>query len=994
MEASIYMDRAPRHEATEKAASSSVEPIHTAVRGRLRARVAGLYRSEPVKRRLESTLAASAGVRSVSASTVTGTVLILHDPAWSADHALALLIRGLNGGGMAQEASPSPAPAPGNLPWHALEPKQAATTLDSPLDSGLSREAAREALAQHGPNRITEAPRRSGLEIFLSQFQSLPVALLGASAAVSLATGGAADAVIIAGVVLINAVIGYVTETRAEATIESLTQHVSRQARVVRDGRVVQVDVETVVPGDLMVLTPGTHVPADGRIVDASHLFTDESTLTGESLPVQKSVASILADRVPLADRHNMVYMGTAVTGGSGRALVVATGHGTEIGRIQTLIGTAEAPDTPLQKQLERLGNQLVMLSLPVCGLVFALGLVHGYGWLAMLKSAVSLAVAAIPEGLPMVATTTLALGLVEMRRRKILIRALNAVESLGSVQVICLDKTGTLTENRMSVVALCAGDRRFVRRSGEGFGLNVTADLARLAEIAVLCNDSEVDGEKETFQALGTPTENALFEMAVSIGADVPALRAAWPRRHTEYRAENRNFMVTLHATGGRHLKAVKGSPHEVLELCRWRQRSGQVEPLLEDGRRAISAENDWMASRGLRVLGFAYGEDAGAETRDLVWVGMTGMADPLRDGVRHSIRNFHRAGIDTKMITGDQSATAYAIGSELGLSNGAPLNNLDSTHLEQVDPELLSALADRTQVFSRVSPAQKLRIVQALQRAGKVVAMTGDGINDGPALKTADVGIAMGVAGTDIARRVADVVLEEDRLETMVIAIAQGRTIYANIRKSVHFLLATNLSEILLMLGAVGLGLGQPLSPMQLLWINLLTDVFPGLALAMEAPEPDVLDCPPRDPGEPIISPRDFKRIAFESATLTAGAVGAYAWGLARYGRGPRAGGLAFLTLTAAQLAHALSCRSERHSLLRGSSLPPNPPLKLALGASFALQGLALAIPGLRSYLGIAPPGVLDLAVIGAGAALPLLVNEATKAIPHAPHEPRTSP
>jgi len=391
--------------------------------------------------------------------------------------------------------------------------------------------------------------------------------------------------------------------------------------------------------------------------------------------------------------------------------------------------------------------------------------------------------------------------------------------------------------------------------------------------------------------------------------------------------------------------------------------------------------------------VLGVAYSftDDSslpltknGDLTNNLVWLGLVGMADPVRDGLKGLIGEFHNAGIDTVMITGDQSPTAYAIGKELNLGKGEQLEILDSTHLMDIDPEVMKALCKRVHVFSRVSPAHKLQIVQVLQNAGKVVAMTGDGINDGPALKAADIGIAMGHTGTDVAREVADVVIEDDNLETMVVAISQGRTIYNNIRKSVHFLLSTNLSEIMVMFTAIAAGLGQPLSAIQLLWINLMSDIAPGLALALEPPEPDVLSQQPRDPSQPIVRTSDFKRITFESAVISAGALGAYGYGIAKYGMGQRAGTIAFLSLTTGQLLHAISCRSERHSMFGKEKLPPNKYLNIALGGSFAIQLLAMVIPGLRNLLGIAPISVLDGVVIGSSAVLPLLVNEGTKKVP----------
>ncbi|MFI5355338.1 MAG: cation-translocating P-type ATPase, partial [Desulfobaccales bacterium] len=497
-----------------------------------------------------------------------------------------------------------------------------------------------------------------------------------------------------------------------------------------------------------------------------------------------------------------------------------------------------------------------------------------------------------------------------------------------------------------------------------------------------------EIYQEGGDYVLRGTPTEGALVHLAILMGLDVTSLRRRYPLLRVNYRSENRLFMGTLHddPPAGK-LFGLKGNPLEVLGLCSWHLQDGLKLPLTEEDRQLIEAENEEMAGQALRVLGVACSRGPDESIFDdpdqLVWLGLVGMADPIREGVGEAIRAFHRAGIDTVMVTGDQSPTAYAIGRELALSRSDPLEILDATHLAEIEPEMLRALVKRAQVFARVSPAHKLQIVQALQDAGKVVAMTGDGINDGPALKAADVGIAMGRTGTDIAREVADVVLEKDNLDTLIIAIRDGRTIYLNIRKSVHFFLATNLSEIMLTFTAIAVGLGSPLTAAQLLWINLISDIFPGLALAMEAPEPDILERPPRDPHRPIFTSADFKRMAFESGAITAGAMGAYGYGLVRSGMGS-AMTLGFHSLTTGQLLHAISCRSETHTIFSRGKLPPNPYLTMALGGSLFMQFLTMVVPGLRSLLGLAPVGLLDGLVISASALLPLLVNEATKAPP----------
>lgn len=1023
-----------------------VYTVHDAVRGRARFRVDGLYRTDALRSRIEAALIDHAGVRSFSVNVLTGKVLVLFNSGNSSDAIRSVIQAAVeayrsNGNTAPAQHRQALPTAPDQReeshrfgskprfsrrkvrksvigaedqprePWHTMQASAALEHVGVTPDAGLSQKEVEGRLRKFGPNLLPEAVPRSGLGIFLDQFKSLPVALLSVAAGISVATGGLADALVIAGVVIINGVIGYTTETQAEKTIHSLKRLVRPSAVCVREGTLETFPAEAIVPGDILVLRSGSYVGADARLIEAHHLSIDESALTGESMPAVKEI-KVLGERdIPLADRTNMVYMGTLVTGGQGLAVVVATGRYTEIGGIQTLMGEARPPETPMERQLGSMGRQLVFISGGVCGLVFLIGLLRGYGFLQMLKASLALAVAAVPEGLPMVATTTLALGIRTMKKHNVLIRHLNAVETLGSVQTICLDKTGTITLNRMTVVAMFAGMRRIKVTQGrfksdEG-DLNPYEhdELLRLIHVSCLCNESETSMEEGRYVVRGSATENALIHVAISAGVDVTALREKFRLLKVSHRSDNCNVMVTFHEVlpdrssgNGSGIVAVKGSPQEVLSLCAWHMKHGEKLPLTEEERQLIAVENERMAGDALRVLGFAYtycsdgtscfdGVDicgAARESTQLVWLGLSGMMDPVRDGVSELIGKYHYAGIDTVMITGDQGPTAYAIGRELDLSGGGQIEILDSTHLGSMDPEVLKALSEKVHVFARVSPANKFQIVQALQASGKVVAMTGDGINDGPALKAADIGIAMGHTGTDVAREVADVVLEDDNLETMVIAISQGRTIYNNIRKSVHYLLATNMSEIMVMLAGMASGMGQPLNTMQLLWINLLSDIAPGLALALEAPEPDVLGRPPRSPHEPIIRSADFRRIAFESAALSAGAMGAYGYGIARYGVGPRAGTMAFMGLTFGQILHAVSCRSEKYSMFDKETLPPNRYLDAALAGTAALQGLAMIVPALRSLLGISPIGLTDWMVVGGAAVAPLLINEATKRSP----------
>ena len=1008
-----------------------IQPIHTAIPGRARYKVEGLYRSESLKRLLETRLVATDSIHAVSASVLTGNVLVRFDPAQSAADIMSLLesimaeprgksandgrgpshISANSEGGPADRSRAQTTPEPASrhvprrlvaqaeerrdAPWHLMDAQAVAALFETSTVLGLSRQRVEANSRTYGLNVLPEAVPRSGLSLFLDQFTSLPVALLGVAAGFSLVTGGVADALVIAAVVAINAAIGYVTESQSETIIHSLKHLVHPSASVRRDGTPIEIRAEDVVVGDLLVLRPGSYVSADARVVEADRLSLDESTLTGEGLPVTKTTAPLLRADIPLADRVNMIYRGTLVMGGQGLAVVVATGRFTEMGKIQSLVSEARPPTTPMERQLSQMGTQLALVGSGVCGLVFGIGLLRGYGVVPMLKTAISLAVAAIPEGLPAVATTTLALGMQHMRRQHVLMRRLEAVETLGSVQTICLDKTGTLTLNRMSVASIYAGMRRISVRDGkfltETGWLDPLAcdELLRLMHVAVLCNETEVSRHGGEYVLKGSSTESALLHMAIGAGVDIIQLRAQYPLVQINPRAEQRNFMRSVHAMySDDRLVAVKGSPAEVLEMCHWYIQDGARMPLTEEDRRRIETENERMAGHALRVLGAAYTSvaDGGAkvDVQDgLIWLGLMGMVDPIRNGVKDAIRTFHQAGIDTVMITGDQSPTAYAIAKELNLSRDGPLEILDSTQLAPIDPEVLQALSPRVQVFARVSPAHKLEIVQALQRAGKVVAMTGDGINDGPALKAADIGIAMGHTGTDVAREVADVILEDDNLATMIIAVGEGRRIYDNIRKSTHFLLSTNLSEILVMFTAIAAGLGQPLNALQLLWINLVSDIAPALALALEPPEPNVLHRPPRRPDEPIIQSSDLQRVAFESTVLSAGALGAYGYGMMRYGMGPQARTMAFMSLTTGQLLHALNCRSQTQSVVSAEPQPSNPYLNLALLGSLTVQVLALAVPGLRSLLGIAPIDLLDSLVIGGSALVPLMVNQPSKSL-----------
>lgn len=873
--------------------------------------------------------------------------------------------------------------------WHNLTYQACLTRLRSSYE-GLSEEEALRRLSLHGPNEVPEAPGVSRWQLFAKQFLSLPVALLGAVSAVSLITGGLADALIIGGVVVANAVIGYITEKSSDEAISALRQLEEPEARVIRSGRERSVARRDLVPGDVMVLRAGSSVPADGRLIHVDHLFVDESSLSGESLPVVKTTQSVLAESVPLHDRHNMVFRGTVVTGGSGLAVITATGEHTEIGQLQRLLERTEKAKAPIERQLDALGSRLVYLCLAVCALCFGVGILRGYGLLAMIRLSLSLGAAAIPEGLPAAAATTFALAVSRMRRRGVLIRDLTAVEALGAIQILCVDKTGTLTENRMTVQEIVADQVRYAVRNNAIFLNGSRIDplrrnsLEKILEISCLCNETRVhrDAPGTMLRLDGSPTEVALTRLAESNGLVFEAMRRNFPAQWVCLRSESRPYMASCHRNNGDGAwVAIKGSPEGVLNSCDKEISDGVVVDLNPQRRRAILEENARLSAQGLRVLGFAYstcdGERADMESSGgWIWCGLVGMADPIKSGASETVQALQRAGVQVVMLTGDQELTATSVAEALGLSGGRPLRIVDASQLNGSVIDGTDLGADEVHAFSRVSPSLKLRIVQMLRWSGKIVGMTGDGINDAPALKAADVGVCMGENGTRVAQNVANVVLENDDLTTLVIALQEGRAIQDNIKKSVHFFLSSNLSEILVVSGALCLGLPTPLNAMQLLWINLISDIFPGIALSMEPPEPDVLLRPPQEDHAPLFNRDDFVRMSREAAVLAGGSLLGSVVGLLRGGTATHAATMAFHTLSCSQLAHALVCRHERKGL-SGPSPGTNPALLAAVGGSFVAQFLTGWVPALRRFLRLTPMGLLDWVVVGLGAAATAWAN-----------------
>ncbi|AKF10225.1 cation-translocating P-type ATPase [Sandaracinus amylolyticus] len=1004
----------------DESAIGGTRVVHARVPGRVRLAIGAIRRRGDEARRVEACARALPGVHAARARAHTGALLIEFDPARTSIsaivgalrvsaperhapgvtrvgplHALASALRARSliddtweidlvalGRALAASAPASAAPvapAPSTAPaWHAMSAQDVLAEVGS-SERGLD-DAEASARGEHdGPNALRAETRRSELAIFVAQLRSGPVALLAGSALLSVATGGLADAGVIALVVAANAGIGWLTESRAERTLGELGRTGPRRARVLRKGAVVEVDAEALVVGDVLVLAAGTLLAADARVIAADALFVDESSLTGESAPVEKRAIESEREDVPLADRHAMVFRGTVITGGSAHAVVIAIGDATEIGRIRALAAEIGAHETPMQRELRELGAKLVWTASAVCAGVLGVSLLRGHTLRQALTSSISLAVAAVPEGLPTVAITTLALGVRRMREHGVLVRQLHAVEALGSVQTLCLDKTGTITENRMSVEQVCVAGR-CVRAGDATLGDH---DVRALLEALALNNEVELDHAPDGTPVLvGSPTETALVRLALDRGLDVAALRAERPIERVRPRSEGRGTMATRHGA----LLVVKGRPSEVLAASARRLRDGQEEALDEAARAALERANATLAGEGHRVLALARralaDDDDPDDERDLVHLGLVAMSDPPREGLEALMRTFHRARIETAMITGDQPATAHAIAKRVGLAHEGRVDLLDATRIDAMDPALLRALAPRVQVFARVSPSQKLAIVRALQEGGRIVAMTGDGVNDAPALRAANVGVAMGRAGSDAARELADVVLLDDRLETMAIAIEHGRAIHDDVAKAVRFVVATNASEILLTAIGVASGLGEPLTPLQLLWLNVLTDVLPELALAIEPPERDVLGRPPRDPDAPMFGGRELGRVAIEGGVITASALASFVWARTRWGPGPRASSFAFASLSASQLVHAVHARSTRHVIWDRERLPPNRAVPLTIAGSLALQMAAERLPLVRRVLGTAPIGPGGWLVALGSAAATLLTNEALKA------------
>ncbi len=932
-----------------------------------------------------------------------------------------------------------------NQQLYQLDTKTVLLQLHSDALTGLTEQEAEKRLAQYGPNATQETGARHPVLMFLEQFKATMVLILIGAAVIAGLLGSVKDTIAIGVIVILFAIVGFVQEYRAEQAIAALKKLAVPLVRALRGGQVREMSSTQLVPGDVILLETGNLIPADARVIESVNLRVQEAALTGESEPIEKTANALTTPDLALGDRRNMLYMGTVVTYGRGKAIVTNTGMNTELGKIAKLISDVRGEQTPLQRKLDQLGRMLAIVGLAVAGLIVVLGLLRGDSLTHLLLTAVSVAVAVVPEGLPAVVTITLALGAQRMLKRQALIRKLPAVETLGSVTVICSDKTGTLTENRMTVIALdVAGqrvelDQELVRNApslisytqslaparGEGDGIQQGQALTLLLAGGALCNDAALtteNAESKTFRALGDPTEGALVIAAAQFGLWKPDLDAVLPRVAELPFDSERKRMTTIHATTEYAKQApeivthvfenqpfvqfTKGSVDGLIALSNRYWMNGRVN-LLDDATRAkILNANQDLAMRGIRVLGAAFrpldviasgakqshnlGEEIASShssllamtneqlERDLIFVGLFGMIDPPRLEVRDAVATCKTAGIRPVMITGDHPLTAIQIAKQLGIAQENS-RTLTGQELEKMSVAELENVVDSVSVYARVSPEHKLKIVQALQNRGNIVSMTGDGVNDAPALRRADVGVAMGITGTDVAKEASDIVLLNDNFATIVAAVEEGRVIFDNLRKFIKFSIAGNIGKVGVMLLAPFIGTAVPLLPLQLLWLNVLTDGLLGLGLGVEQAERGIMTRAPYSPQAPVLSRRTVVHITWVGLLIAALALGVgYYYDI--FTNVSQWQTMIFTTLAFAQIFQALAVRSTDTSVFR-MNLFSNPLMLLMVSIVFVSQMLVLYVPFLQTFFNTTPLAPLDLAICLVLGSLVLIAIELEK-------------
>ena len=871
--------------------------------------------------------------------------------------------------------------------------------LDSMATDGLSSSEAKQRLEKYGLNEFQDKKRKTFLQKFIDQFKDFMIIILIAAAIISIAAGERVDAIVILAIVILNAFLSIYQEGQAEKSLESLKQMSAPEAKVIRDGKKTVVPARELVPGDIVILEAGDIIPADLRLFTSSNLKVDESSLTGESVAVEKNSEAILDNNATLGDRVNMAYMSTIVTYGRGKGVVVGTSHDTEIGKIATMIEEIEDDLTPLQNKLDKLGKKLGILTIIICAIVFALGLIQKREVIDMLLVSVSLAVAAIPEGLPAIVTIVLAIGMGRMVKKNAIVKKLLAVETLGSTTYICSDKTGTLTQNEMTVKKVYS-DGKFYDVTGIGYepegqilnqGNELTHDelnnLKALLYACILNNDANLLENNNIYTIMGDPTEGALITFAGKAGFLEDEVEAEQPRIDEIPFDSDRKMMSTFHEVDDRIIQYTKGAPDIVLSNCKYIYIDGEFKEITDEHRVDILKANSTFASDALRVLGFAIKiinkydfKNTDKNEENLIFVGLTGMIDPPRTEAMQAIEECKRAGIHTVMITGDHRETAFQIAKELGICENHN-ETISGSELSTIADSEYNELVKRIKVYSRVSPEQKVKIVNALRENGEIVAMTGDGVNDALAIKRADIGISMGITGTDVAKNTADMVLTDDNFASIVNAVEEGRIIFANIQKFVAFLLSCNIGEILIVFFAMLLGMEEPLKPIHLLWLNLVTDSLPALALGVEPGEPGIMDEKPRSKDDPIITKKMGVAIVLQSLAITVASLLAFYYATKLYPESiTHSRTIVFATLITSELLRAFSSRSFDRPIWK-IGIKSNMKMVYAILISFSMLIAVLYIPFLHDIFDTFQLGFKDWEIVLSFAFIPFIIGELVK-------------
>ena len=893
------------------------------------------------------------------------------------------------------------------MEWYNKSKIDVLNELKTDENLGLSQKEVDVRLTTYGKNELEAQAKKSFWSKLLAQFADFLIIILIVAAGISAAVGEKEDAIVILAIVIINAVLGIYQEGKAEKSVEALQKMSAPNAKVIRDGNQSEIPAANVVPGDVVILEAGDIIPADVRLIESSNLKIEEASLTGESVPVEKDAKVSISGLAGIGDRHNMGFSSTIVTYGRAKAVVIGTGHNTEIGNIATKIQSYEEEQTPLQIKLNQLGKVLGTLTIVICGLVFVVGVIQGRGVLAMLLTSISLAVAAIPEGLPAIVTIVLAIGMNRMAAKNAIVKKLLAVETLGATSIICSDKTGTLTQNEMTVVKAYVDDNVLdiegggyepvgaVKLDGKQINIGDLPSLKNLVAIGALANDAHLDNSSGVYKVAGDPTEGAIVTFAGKLGHTTKSLNASYPRVEELPFDSARKMMSTFHTNyiDGKIVSFTKGAPDILIKRCTKLALNGEVVEFTKELKDRVLAANSQFAKSALRVLSSAYKvwdqvpEHITSELveNEMIFVGLVGMIDPARPEVKDAIRECKEAGIEAVMITGDYKETAYAIAKQLGMAEsedqammGAELDNLSDEELREV--------VKKIKVYARVSPDHKVKIVTALRENGQITAMTGDGVNDAMALKKADIGVAMGITGTDVAKNTAQVILTDDNFATIVNAVEEGRIIFSNIKKFVFFLLSCNIGEILIIFVSILLNWEVPLVPIQLLWLNLVSDSFPAMALGVEPAEPHIMNQKPRDIKEPILDKVMFGGIMFLAIAIAAATLGSYVWALNHYGETAvglmHARSIVFMTLITSELLMSFSSRSQTFTLYK-IGLFSNMSMWKACAVSFFLTLAVVYIPFAADIFNVIALNLKDWEIVLIFSFIPLIIGELYKMI-----------